>query len=128
MPEEELAASRFPSGLNATLLKLARNPSGPLKVSRCSPVTASHTFTVLSEETVASRVPSGLKIACLTATSVCPLMGKQFFAGLGVPNFRSSVPTTIWRLSVKPPTKRAARLDCRRCIRESNRAGYQDQF
>ncbi len=61
-------ASRFPSGLNATL-KTAL--VCPFNVSDSAPLVASHTFTVASLLADASRFPSGLN-ATLQTMLVCP--------------------------------------------------------
>src|SRR5207253_1138009 len=88
----EPLARRVPSGLKATLLTppicpLSLRVSWPVAAYDTDhapwpswltakgaswPVTALHTFTVLSSEPLARRVPSGLKATLLTP-AVCPL-------------------------------------------------------
>ena len=59
---------RLPSGLNATLVT---QPVCPLRAGRsAAPVSASHTFTVLSPLPVAMRLPSGLNATLVTAARV----------------------------------------------------------
>src|SRR5439155_12828197 len=67
------AASRFPSGLKATLKTL---PVGLFRGRISRPRLTSHSFTVLSRLPDASRFPSGLK-AMLRTGAVCPFKIKR---------------------------------------------------
>ena len=76
-------------GLNATL----SDRSGvPLESEDSWPVSASHTFAVLSQLPVTIRVPSGLNATLLHPARV-PLEGEEILARLGVPHLRRFVPT-----------------------------------
>ena len=79
-------AMRLPSGLNATLTTAA---VCPLRVRISWPVSASHTFTVLSRLPVTMRLPSGLNATLSTQPRVS-LEGEQFLARLASHTFTVS--------------------------------------
>ena len=78
---------RLPSGLNATLVTVS---VCPLRERISWPLSASHTFTVLSWLPLTMRLPSGLNATLMTAP-VCPLRVRISCALVRVPHLHRLV-------------------------------------